>query len=68
MHLLRLRWRREHSFKYLSTHYGIDQIMQDGITTAVDTRLADINNLHPRTFGTGPALRFEVQDGYLQLN
>lgn len=41
VHLLRLRWRQETSFKYLATHYGIDQIMQYGVTTAADTRLVD---------------------------
>ena len=41
VHLLRLRWRQENSFKYLATHYGIDQIMQYGVTTAPDTRLVD---------------------------
>ena len=41
VHLLRLRWRQENSFKYLSTHYGIEQIIQYGVTTAVDTRLVD---------------------------
>jgi len=41
VHLLRLRWRQENSFKYLVTHYGIDQIMQYGVTTTADTRLVD---------------------------
>jgi len=41
VHLLRLRWRQENSFKYLSTHYGIDQLMHDGVTTTADTRLVD---------------------------
>jgi hypothetical protein len=41
VHLLRLRWRQENSFKYLSTHYGIEQITQYGVTTAADTRLVD---------------------------
>jgi len=39
VHLLRLRWRQENSFKYLSTHYGIEQIIQYGATVAPDTRL-----------------------------
>jgi DNA-binding CsgD family transcriptional regulator len=30
IHCLRLRWRQENSFKYLSEHYGIDQIIQYG--------------------------------------
>ncbi|MEK6629285.1 MAG: putative transposase [Acidobacteriota bacterium] len=41
VHLLRLRWRQENSFKYLSTHYGIEQIIQYGATTATDARLVD---------------------------
>lgn len=41
VHLLRLRWRQENSFKYLSTHYGIEQIIQYGVTTATDERLVD---------------------------
>ena len=39
VHLLRMRWRQENSFKYLSTHYGIEQIIQYGATLAPDTRL-----------------------------
>lgn len=41
VHLLRLRWRQENSFKYLSTHYGIEQILQYGATTEPDERLVD---------------------------
>lgn len=41
VHLLRLRWRQENSFKYLSTHYGIEQIIQYGATRAIDDRLVD---------------------------
>ena len=40
-HLLRLRWRQENSFKYLSSHYGIEQIIQYGVTTEIDDRLVD---------------------------
>ena len=40
-HLLRLRWRQENSFKYLSSHYGIEQIIQYGVTTETDNRLVD---------------------------
>ena len=29
-HCLRLRWRRENSFNFLSENYAIDQIIQDG--------------------------------------
>lgn len=39
VHLLRMRWRQENSFKYLSTHYGIEQIIQYGATRVPDTRL-----------------------------
>jgi hypothetical protein len=41
VHLLRMRWRQENSFKYLSTHYGIEQIIQYGATTEPDDRLVD---------------------------
>lgn len=41
VHLLRLRWRQENSFKYLSTQYGIEQIIQYGATTEPDHRLVD---------------------------
>ena len=30
IHCLKLRWRQENSFKYLSEHYGIEQIIQYG--------------------------------------
>jgi hypothetical protein len=30
--------------------------------------LAEINDLNPRMFGTGPALQFAVQEGDRQLN
>ncbi len=39
VHLLRMRWRQGNSCQYLSTHYGIKQIIQDGATVAPDTRL-----------------------------
>lgn len=38
------------------------------IQRALVAFLADINDLHPRMFGTGPALRFDVQDGQPRLN
>jgi hypothetical protein len=41
VHLLRMRWRQENSFKYLSTHYGIEQIIQYGATTETDERMVD---------------------------
>jgi transposase len=37
--LLRLRWRQQNSFKYLSTQYGIEQILPYGATP--DERLVD---------------------------
>ncbi|MEP6695112.1 MAG: putative transposase [Chloroflexota bacterium] len=38
VHLLRLRWRQENSFKYLSAHYGVEQLIQHDATTHPDTR------------------------------
>jgi len=40
---------------------------QPRIQRALVAFLADIDDLHPRMFGTGPALRFEVQDGQPRL-
>jgi hypothetical protein len=39
VHCLRLRWRQENSFKFLSEHYAIDQIIQYGATPEVQDRL-----------------------------
>jgi hypothetical protein len=36
---LRLRWRQENSFKFLSEHYAIDQIIQYGATPEAQDRL-----------------------------
>lgn len=41
---------------------------QPHIHRALVAFLADINDRHPRMFGTGPALRFEVQDGPSRSN
>lgn len=30
VHLLKMRWRQENSFKYLSEHYGVEQLIQYG--------------------------------------
>ena len=38
IHCLKLRWRQENSFKYLSEHYGIDQIIQYGAEVEKDPR------------------------------
>jgi hypothetical protein len=38
VHLLKMRWRQENSFKYLSEHYGIEQLIQHDATTAPDAR------------------------------
>ena len=36
--LLRMRWRQENSFKYLSAHYGVEQLIQHDATTHPDAR------------------------------
>jgi hypothetical protein len=38
VHCLRLRWRQENSFKFLSEHYAIDQIIQYGATAETQDR------------------------------
>lgn len=39
VHCLRLRWRQENNFKYLSDHYAIDQIIQYGADRESQDRL-----------------------------
>lgn len=39
VHCLRLRWRQENNFKYLSDHYAIDQIVQYGADEETQDRL-----------------------------
>jgi len=39
VHCLRLRWRQENSFKFLSQHYAIDQIVQYGADPETQDRL-----------------------------
>jgi len=39
IHCLRLRWRQENSFKFLSEQYAIDQIIQYGATPEAQDRL-----------------------------
>ncbi len=39
VHCLRLRWRQENNFKYLSDHYAIDQIVQYGADKESQDRL-----------------------------
>jgi len=39
VHCLRLRWRQENSFKFLSEHYAIDQIIQYGADPETEDRL-----------------------------
>lgn len=39
VHLLKMRWRQENSFKYLSAHYGVEQLIQYDATTHPDDRL-----------------------------
>ena len=41
VHLLRMRWRQENSFKYLSTHYGVEQLIQHDATIHADDRRLD---------------------------
>lgn len=41
VHLLKMRWRQENSFKYLSEHYGVEQLIQYDATTHRDDRLVD---------------------------
>lgn len=38
IHCLRLRWRQENSFKYLSEHFGIEQIIQYGAESEKESR------------------------------
>jgi hypothetical protein len=38
VHLLKMRWRQENSFKYLSEHYGIEQLIQHDATSYPDDR------------------------------
>ena len=38
IHCLKLRWRQENSFKYLSEHYGVEQIIQYGADVEKDPR------------------------------
>lgn len=39
VHCLRLRWRQENSFKFLSENYAIDQIIQYGAEPEIEDRL-----------------------------
>jgi transposase len=39
VHLLKMRWRQENSFKYLSAHYGVEQLIQHDATPHRDDRL-----------------------------
>ena len=39
VHCLRLRWRQENNFKYLTDHYAIDQIVQYGADPETQGRL-----------------------------
>lgn len=41
VHLLKMRWRQENSIKYLSEHYGVEQLIQYGVTYDRDDRLVD---------------------------
>jgi transposase len=41
VHLLKMRWRQENSFKYLSDNYGVEQLIQYGADYHEDERLID---------------------------
>jgi transposase len=41
VHLLKMRWRQENSFKYLSENYGVEQLIQYGADYHEDERMAD---------------------------
>ena len=41
VHLLKMRWRQENSFKYLSANYGVEQLIQYGADYKGDERLID---------------------------
>ena len=41
VHLLKMRWRQENSFKYLSEHYGVEQLIQHRADYHKDQRLVD---------------------------
>jgi len=41
VHLLKMRWRQENSFKYLSENYGVEQLIQYGADYQEDERLVD---------------------------
>lgn len=41
VHLLKMRWRQENSFKYLSENYSVEQLVQYGADYIKDERLID---------------------------
>jgi hypothetical protein len=41
VHLLKMRWRQENSFKYLSENYGVEQLIQYGADYHQDERIID---------------------------
>jgi len=41
VHLLKMRWRQENSFKYLSENYGVEQLIQYGADYHEDERMVD---------------------------
>jgi transposase len=59
VHCLRLRWRQENDFKYLSEHYAVDQIIQYGADEETQDRLV----LNPRR----KAIKEEVRALTLQI-
>jgi hypothetical protein len=59
IHCLRLRWRQENSFKYLSENYSIEQIIQYGADEELATRLVS----NPKR----NALKGRIQDTAQQI-
>jgi hypothetical protein len=57
VHCLRLRWRQENSFKYLSEHYAIDQIVQYGADPETQDRLVP----NPKRKALQKQVRAQVQ-------
>ncbi|MGH8533773.1 MAG: putative transposase [Gammaproteobacteria bacterium] len=58
IHCLRLRWRQENSFKFLTEHYAIDQIIQYG----ADPETQDRRVVNPKRKALKEELRRVTQD------
>lgn len=59
VHLLKMRWRQENSFKYLSEHYGVEQLIQYDAEYHPDQRSVD----NPQR----AALKRQIQDLHMQI-